>query len=59
MRKADHPDKSVVTLELVGEKIVQARGLLNRMLSAEEASIVAEYERRLPAALVAERRDCA
>lgn len=59
MRKADHPDKSVVTLELVGGKIVQARGLLNRMLSAEETSIVAEYERRLPAALVAERRDCA
>jgi len=47
MREKEFPDKSVVTLEIVDGKVVQARGKFNREVTREEREIIDRYNKRL------------
>lgn len=43
MRKKDDPNKSLVTIEVQNNKIVQAKGRFNRDLNEEENAVVAKW----------------
>ena len=44
LRKKDNPKKSLVTLEVRDNKIVQARGPYNRMPTEEEKEVIHRWE---------------
>ena len=44
MRKNDNPNKSIVTLEVRNNKVVQAKGKFNRDCNEEEGLVISRYE---------------
>lgn len=44
MRKKDNPKKSIVTLEIKNNKVVQAKGKFNRDCNEEESIVISRYE---------------
>ena len=47
LRRSNEPDRSLVTLELAGDEIVQAKGAYNRALSTDEASFLVRYAKKV------------
>lgn len=47
LREKENPDKSLITLELRENKVVQARGKFNRETTKEEREVVEKYEKVL------------
>lgn len=47
LRKKDNIDKSLITLEVRNNKVVQAKGKFNRDLNSDEQEIVEKYNQRL------------
>ena len=47
LRRKSEPDKSLVTIEVQGGKIVQAKGAHNRSPDEEESAAIAKYARQL------------
>lgn len=47
MRKRDFPEKSLITLEVKNNKIIQKKGKLNRGLSKEEMMFVSKYQEKV------------
>lgn len=47
LREKENPDKSLITLELRENKVVQARGKFNRETTKEERKVIEKYEKVL------------
>lgn len=47
MREKENPTKSLITIELRGTTVIQARGKFNRDMTKEEEEVIKKYEERL------------
>lgn len=47
LREKEHPTKSLITMEIRGDKIVQARGRFNRDTNSLENEVIEKYKKKL------------
>lgn len=47
LREKEHPTRSLITMEVRGDRIVQARGRFNRDMTEKEKEVVEKYKKKL------------
>ena len=47
LREKEHPTRSLITMEIRGHRVVQARGRFNRDMTEKEKEVVEKYKKRL------------